>query len=338
MVLVDNDAEDALLYGRLDSVKPLIDALSCIYSPAHKGQDVTLTSHEPEGGLRFTVEEHGCLLASVILPRRGFVEFRCSDSDLRVKLNLSLLLDCLNIFGSSSAERFGAAVQLRYSGEGHPLVVRLRDGEADSVCELATMDVGADTETDFQFHAHEMVNMAVVDSEALRDALSELDYGGATTAELRLAPERPRFRLSSPAWAVGLEESGPRDDAACTVDLADPADRRSDTFQAFQSRRMQCASYKLDHLARCVKALGMSESCKVEMNGEGMVSVMCRMRGGGGGGAEPAAAERSRAGVLDRCFVEFVVVAQELEEDEEEAAGAEGPRDGAGHAAAAAFV
>lgn len=307
--------EDAVLYGRLDSVKPLIDALSCIYSAAHKGQDVMMTSHEPQGGIRFTVEEAGCLLASVILPRRAFVEFRCNDSAVRLRLNLSLLLDCLNIFGSSSAERFSASVQIRYAGEGHPLVVRLRDGEADSVCELVTLDCADADDTDFQFHAHDMVNMAVVDSEALRDALAELDYGGATTAELRLAPEPPRFRLSSPAWTVGL--GGPREGeedeeaALCTVELADPTDRRTDTFQAFQSKRMQIASYKLEHLARCVKALGMSESCKVEMNAQGMVSIMCRMRGG----AEPGVADR--AGVLDRCFVEFVVVAQEIEEDDD---------------------
>lgn len=309
--------EDAVLYGRLDSVKPLIDALSCIYSAAHKGQDVTMTSHEPQGGIRFTVEEAGCLLASVILPRRAFVEFRCADSAVRLRLNLSLLLDCLNIFGSSSAERFSASVQIRYAGDGHPLVVRLRDGEADSVCELCTLDCADADDTDFQFHAHEMVNMAVVDSEALRDALAELDYGGATTAELRLAPEPPRFRLSSPAWTVGLGGAREGDgdgegDALCTVELADPTDRRTDTFQAFQSKRMQIASYKLEHLARCVKALGLSESCKVEMNAQGMVSIMCRMRGG----AEMGAADRT--GVLDRCFVEFVVVAQEIEEEEED--------------------
>ncbi|CDF35520.1 cell cycle checkpoint protein RAD1 [Chondrus crispus] len=308
---LDVDEDDAVLYGRLDSVKPLIDALSCIYSPAHKGQDVTMTSHETHGGIRFTVEEAGCLLASVILPRRAFVEFRCGDASVRLRLNLSLLIDCLNIFGSSSAERFSAAVQIRYAGAGAPLVVRLRDGEADSVCELNTLDCDEGDDTDFRFHAHDMVNMAVVDSDALRDAMAELDYGGATTAELRMAPEPPRFRLSSPAWTVGLlgargaEEE--EEAAVCTVVLADPTDRRTDTFQAFQSRRMQTASYKLEHLGRCVKALGLSESCKVEMNAMGMVSIMCRMRGGEDGGG----------GVLDRCFVEFVVVAQEIEEDED---------------------
>lgn len=259
---------------------------------------------QPTHGIKFTIEETGCLLASVIIPRGSFAEFRQQPPLLRIRLTLSLLLDCLQIFGNHNfADRFSSSsVSMAYQGEGYPLVLKIRDGEKDCVCELATME-NIEHDYDFQFHAHGTVNRAVIHSETMREALGELEYGGATTAELRMAPEMPRLVLSSPAWAVGVEGGG---DAVCTVEFADPADRRADTFQMFESGRMQTASFRLEHLGRCVKALGMSESCKVEMNEVGMVSIMCRMRGDAGGGK------------LERCFVEFVVVAQEIEEDGEE--------------------
>lgn len=288
-----------ILFGRLDSLKPLIDALTCIYSPVHKGQDVLLLT-QPSGGLKFTVEETGSLLASVILPSNSFLEFKAPSSPLRIRLNLSVLLECLSIFSHSSVDRYSpAAVTISYSGDGHPLELRVRDHEKDCVIKLATLATDAE-DADFGFHRHEMVNMAVVDAETLKEALGELDYGGATSAELRMAPEAPRFVVSSPAWTVGLDGAGVG--GRCEVQLADPGDRNAETFQAFRSKRMQTGSFLLVHLGRCVKALGLSESCKVEMNSGGMVSIMCRMKG---------------EGTEERCFVEFVIVAQEIEEDED---------------------
>jgi hypothetical protein len=56
-----------VLSARLDNVRLLADALSCIYSSARRAQDVVL-SVPAAGGLKFTVEQTGCLLASVLLP------------------------------------------------------------------------------------------------------------------------------------------------------------------------------------------------------------------------------------------------------------------------------
>lgn len=311
---------EALLSGKLESVKPLIDALNCIYSTSHKGQDVTITQHS-QGGLRFTVEETGALLASVILPSTVFGEFHCNQSSLCIRLNLSLLLDCLNVFGGDRA----ASAHVWYNGEGFPLMLRLRDDDADTVCELSTLcDEGQ--ATDFQFHAHRVPNVAIVDSVALRDAISELDYCGATTAELRMAPVPPRFRMLSPARSVASDlHNDIAADALCVVELADPTDRATDTFQSFQSARMQCGVYPLVHLRRCAKALALSESCQVQMNDMGMLSIMCRMQQLSN--VYPSQPDRMRAtlmnqrsetSILDRCFVEFIIVAQEIDEDEDE--------------------
>lgn len=302
--------QNAILEGKLESVRSLIDALSCIYSPDHKGQDVTITIHS-EGGLRFSVEHTGCLQASVILPSSIFSTFRASDESLRLRLNLSLMMECLNLFGSGSGAP--ASVQLWHEGEGEPLVIRLWDGDADTVCKLTTLAFEEDEQlvygVDLGFYDHEVVSNVVVGCDAVRDALSELDYCAASTAEIRIAPTAPRFLLLSPAATVASELDGLGEDALCTVELPDPLDRNVGTFQHFTCKRTQCGVYKLQHLQRCKSALALAETCRLQMNAEGMLSIVCKMRN--------VETDRHRISSLERCFAEFVIVAQEIDEDEE---------------------
>lgn len=48
-------------------------------------------------------------------------------------INLTLLLECLNIFGTSSGNQI--ALQISYAGEGHPVLLQMVDG--DGVCARA---------------------------------------------------------------------------------------------------------------------------------------------------------------------------------------------------------
>lgn len=326
---------DAILEGKLENVKWLVDALSCIYSSAHKGQDVTIRLHS-EGGLRFLVQHTGVLQASVVVPAVAFSSFRALNDSIQMAVNLSLLMECLNLFASGVSATLVSA-HLWYDGEGSALFIRLWDGDADTVCELKTLAIddeddydgrggnlistaGADLRLalDLGFYNYEIVTAVVMNSDALRDALSELDYCGATTAEIRLSPDAPRFTLSSPAASVAsINLDGLGEEALCTVELPEPTDRNIEMFQSFQCKRNQCSVYKLQHLARCRQGLGLSETCKVQMNAEGMLSIVCRMKGLGDGVAEG----RGRINAADRCFVEFVIVAQEIDEDDEEEPG-----------------
>jgi cell cycle checkpoint protein len=314
-----------VLSARLENVRLLSDALSCIYSSSRKTQDVVL-SVPASGGLKFAVEQAGCLMASVLLPLGAFASFKCDDSSTRIRLNLSLLLDCLNIFAvpGASADRGPVPVRIAYDGEGHPLGLLFQEQDAVTVCQLNTIDNDYTSESDFQFMAHKVHNMTLLQSEALRDAIAELDYAGATTAELHLGPVAPRFKFQSPASIV--VEAGESDsdnertpaaeyaEPQCAVELPDPSDVSTGVFAEFKSERAQTSSYSLELLQRCSKALALSETCKVQMNTEGMLSVVCRMRpgmasasahgrpGGSGGGGE-------------HCFCEFIIVANEIEVD-----------------------
>lgn len=307
----DNDTSPSL-EGKLESVKPLLDALSCIYSSAHKAQDVTISVHT-DGGLRFSVEHTGCLQASVILPSSAFTSFHVSSSSVRLRLNLSLFVESLSLFATSPQDA-PVSAQLSHNRSGDPLVLRLWDGEADTVCKLSTLALDNDhiamLDINLAFYQFPLITTAVLSSDILREALSELDYHAASTAEIRLAPTPPKFLLLSPAASLASDLDGLGDDALCTVELPDPHDRTTDVFQSFTCRRSQCSVYKLLHLQRCKQALSLSETCKLQMNAEGMLSIMCRMKS--------QDSSRFRPTVLDRCFVEFVIAAQEIDEDEDE--------------------
>lgn len=359
-----------ILSARLENVRLLSDALSCIYSSAHKSQDVLL-SVPPKGGLKFAVEQAGCLHASVLLPLTSFAQFSCSDSTSRVRLNLSLLLDCINIF-SGNSDRGPVPVHVSYDGNGHPLVLLFQEQEQEAVttCRLNTIDneYAAEMDTDFMFRREDVKNMALMESEPLRDAIAELDYAGATTAELRLAPTVPRFRFQSPAMTFRVRDAdalerqdgsrggsqerrgssaGDHDavvggvdrcenafdhdgalsdvdavgEAQCAVDLPDPEDRSLAVFHEFRSEVAQTSAYRLDLLSRCNKALSMSETSKVQMNSNGMLSIVCRMRPGMASSNMMASDRRPASGGNEHCFTEFLIVADEIEDidmDEEE--------------------
>jgi hypothetical protein len=222
--------------------------------------------------------------------------------------------------------------------------------------------VAAGEETDFRFLQYPVHNMALLQSEPLRDAIAELDYAGASTAELRLAPTAPRFRFRSPASSfvricrdrgsrrqgsnalgrgqvVGEDDdddlaAGPGDSdddlddlddddddagnvangggALCTVALPDPEDRTCSVFSEFRSSRVQVSCYRLELLQRCSKALALSQTCKVQMNAQGMLSLVCRMRPGMATSSS-AGERRASMSAGEHLFTEFIIVAEEID-------------------------
>lgn len=68
----------------------------------------------------------------------------------------------------------------------------------------------------------------ILQSDVLRDALLELDYAGATVAELHLSPEMPKLKFQSTS-VTG---------ASCMVQFPDP-ELSTQIFTSFRSRKQQ---------------------------------------------------------------------------------------------------
>lgn len=95
--------------------------------------------------------------------------------------------------------------------------------EKDTVteCTLATLE--GQGLSDFAFASQGVLNHTMISSPALREALLELDYGGATHAELRLAAEAPHFRFRSPApMSLGILSVTPDDGHAAAAAATPP--------------------------------------------------------------------------------------------------------------------
>lgn len=279
--------ETAVLYGAMTSLKPLVEALNCI-SGQSRGQDVVVT--HGSGGLRFSAAR-STELASAILPPSAFTRLRCDDETLRIRVNLSALLDCLATLGTAdalSAELWFAEARLHARVEGSDGTLEMGLAAFEDAGEEAAMhlDVGASPE----------VNAFIVDADALRDALHELDYGGATEVEVETGGELGRCRLLVPG---GGRLAHPR--------VVAEVGQNANGFQCLRNLCMQSAIFRLPHVLRAVKALVAAESVKVVVNDAGLLSLLCRLRGGGN---------------LDqRCFVEFVMVAEEIEDDGQDEEG-----------------
>ena len=82
-----------------------------------------------KSGFRFTVQKSNCLQANVYLKKELFTEFTCQGNH-QFGLKLNLLLECLNIFGTSSGNQI--ALTITYAGEGHPVLLQMMDG--DGLC------------------------------------------------------------------------------------------------------------------------------------------------------------------------------------------------------------
>ena len=79
-----------------------------------------------KNGFRFTVQRSNCLQANVYLKKELFTRFECEGKH-QFGINLSLLLECLSVFGTSSGNQ--VALQLNYAGEGHPILLQMVDGD-----------------------------------------------------------------------------------------------------------------------------------------------------------------------------------------------------------------
>ncbi len=283
----DDDGELEALCGRLNSGKTLLEALQCLAPPSTtKSLDVEVRAH-PTNGARFSTVIPGSVLSSVTLPARSFAEYKSSVAKIRV--NLSLLIDCLSL---PPPER-PAVCTLRATETVLRVTLEEEDG-AHTSCRLRTIEGGgAALEAMRNAPRGTVIGSCIVKSEVLREAITELDYGGAETACLALNPQKPRMVLSSP--------QPPR--RGVSIEFPDPLDAAQDCFDEFRCERRFRTCYRLDHLTRVAKALAMSDVAKISVNDIGTLSVMCKMMAKG-------------APQVTGCFFEFMIVALEVEDDD----------------------
>lgn len=177
------------------------------------------------------------------------------SEDETFTINLSVLLDCLNIYGGSLSHQTFPGVQIAYRGYGTPFLVMLEDNDILTDCALRTLE--AENITSFQIRSSEIACRLVMKSDSLRDAFNELDWSNNSCSWI-LSNEAPYFRLSTD----GSESS-------CQVDY--PKDNQ--VFESFECTKSVEFFYKMKQLQPCVKALSYAKKTQVRVNSEGLLSM-----------------------------------------------------------------
>ncbi|CAL1271164.1 unnamed protein product [Larinioides sclopetarius] len=145
-------------------------------------------------GLKVTVEDTKSVQANAYIQSSLFHEYNVSDQTVIFKVNLNVLLECLNIFGGKNNPGSITTVKMCYSGYGSPLVLLLEENGVITDCKLQTME--PEDILDFEFTPSKVINKIIMQSEILKEVWSDLDMN-SDVLEILMSPEEPYFQFTT---------------------------------------------------------------------------------------------------------------------------------------------
>ena len=260
--------------ARLDNVRCMSSVLKSI---AFKDYATVFIS---SNGLKFTVEESKCAQVNAFLQSDLFQTYDFTSDTLVFRINLNVLMECLNIFGGAPGQSF-TSLKMYYPADGEPLGLVLEEGGVVTECQIKTME--ADEILDFNFTSIGVQNKIIMKSECLRDAFSDLDIS-SQVIEMLMSPDSPWFRLSTFGHAGKTTNEYPKD---------------SDMVESFECTKTQVNKYKLTLLKPSIKALLQSTKISIRMDNRGFLSLQYMIKTEDG----------------NTCFVEYLCAPDEDNED-----------------------
>ena len=126
--------------------------------------------HQTHISLKFSFEKNRIFSVKAYLKSSFFTEYEINSEagNVQFTVNLSTLLNCIQIFGSSSL------MQMTYEGIGDPLSLFLEEDGIVTQCEIATIE--EEEEVDFNFRSSAVVSRAVVKSQYLKQVFAGLFF------------------------------------------------------------------------------------------------------------------------------------------------------------------
>ncbi|KAM5264532.1 cell cycle checkpoint protein RAD1 [Ctenodactylus gundi] len=242
------------LVASLDNVRNLSTILKAIHFREHAAFFAT------KNGIKVTVENAKCVQANAFIQAGVFQEFVVQEESVIFQINLTVLLDCLSIFGSSPTPGTLTALRMCYQGYGHPLMLFLEEGGVVTVCKINTQE--PEETLDFDFCSTNVVSKIILQSEGLREAFSELDMT-SEVLQITISPDRPYFRLSTFGNAGSSHLDYPKD---------------CDLMETFYCNQTQVNRYKISLLKPSTKALILSCKVSIRTDNRGFLSLQYMIR------------------------------------------------------------
>ncbi|XP_061654914.1 cell cycle checkpoint protein RAD1 isoform X3 [Phyllopteryx taeniolatus] len=230
--------EQYVLVACLDNAHNLSNILKAIAFKDH-----ALVTATPNG-LKVTVENSKCLQANAFIQAEIFQEFTIKEDMVGLKINLTVLLDCLSIFGGSTVPGVSPALRLCYRGYGYPLTLFLEEGGVVTICKINTQE--PEEPIDFEFCSSNVTNKVEVKA---RDASR--------------TPDSNAERLSTFGNAGSAHYDYSKD---------------SDMMELFHCTTTQNNRYKMALLKPSTKALALSCKVSVRTDSRGVLSLQYLVR------------------------------------------------------------
>jgi len=201
-----------------------------------------------EEGLKVTVENSHCVQATAFIEKELFSEYTLVVESLHFIVNLTVLLECLNIFGSGSMAGAGkTSLKMCYDGDQNRLILLLQENEVLTDCTIQTLE--AEETLDFGFSTEEVENKIILRSDCLKDVFSDLDASSEVVEfSVTVAPQKPRLRISTFGQIGDIHVDYPGD---------------SEVITEYTCTKTKSYRYRLSLLKSSVKSLLISE--KVSM-------------------------------------------------------------------------
>ncbi len=297
--------------AQVESTKPILETLAGV----HNGKaDQHMVCEVDETGvvckvhdLGFNIQGQASLYASL------FEEFEV-DGDgagpgVAFKINVGILLKCLNVYGSTALSTTTTAMQYDADTAEFRLLLQPATGgqkQQQTQCRIKTLSEGDDALADAGndlfalLEQSEPAGKCIILSDALCDTFAEIyALPGAASVSLLMSPRAPYLQLSAQGTT-----------SQCTIEFP----KGSESFKSFECDRVCRHSYQLSLIQDALKVLPSADRTNIHMHANGLLCFQHRLQHANG----------------QSSFVEFVVLPEEADSDDEEEEEEDG--DGGGKA------
>ncbi|XP_059478782.1 cell cycle checkpoint protein RAD1-like [Neocloeon triangulifer] len=279
MPSIDEDVEDSeyQLVFRMDNVKNIYHLLKAInFHPK-------ATCFATESGLRVSVESGKCSQANAFIQSEIFQEYQYDkeEESVNFSLDLSVLLECLDIFGDATSSSSSTALKLRYKGHGNPVQLLLEEEDVLTDCSIRTMEV--DELSNFEFTSDNVINKIILRSEPLKEILNSVDPS-TDSIELVLLSSEPVVKIKTLGYM-----------GECEIVF----NKESDMIELFQCESDSSSKYKFAHFKPALKALNISQKVSIRTDDRGLLCMQFMIKNDDG----------------HICFIEFYSLPVSEEDD-----------------------
>lgn len=249
MVSRPDEAAKYLVYAKLDNAKVLHNLAKAVNFKE------TAVFCALENGLKISCEDAKCTQGIAFVHSDLFQEYSVKEECVCIRVNLTILIECLNIFGSVSLSGVSTALKICYEGYGHPLTLLLEDNGIITECSVKTLE--SDSLVNFEFDFDKVTNKIIMKSECFKEALSEIEASN-DIIEILIAPERDFMRISS----FGIMGD-------THVDIPS----NSEYIEVFDCKETQRYRYKVNFIKHSLKALAASSKIALRIADSGVMSI-----------------------------------------------------------------